>query len=55
MDGRPRRIAERLLRRRLTGNLVAAMMLVNAVCMGAALTAMVAWSSTASSASEGAW
>ena len=40
-----------LLRRRPAGNLVAAMMLVNAVCMGAALTAMVAWPAVASGAS----
>ena len=42
-----------LLRRRPAGDLVAAMMLVNAVCMGAALTAMVAWASVASGTS--AW
>jgi len=42
-----------LLRRRPAGDLLAAMMLVNAICMGAALTAMVAWSSAASGAS--AW
>jgi hypothetical protein len=40
-----------LLRRRPAGYLVAALMLVNAVCMGAALTAMVAWSAAASGAS----
>ncbi len=40
-----------LLRRRPAGDLIAAIMLVNAVCMGAALTAMVAWASLASSTS----
>jgi hypothetical protein len=39
-----------LLRRRPAGDLVAAMMLVNGVCMGGALTAMVAWSSAANGA-----
>ena len=39
-----------LLRGRPAGDLVAAMMLVNVICMGAALTAMVAWSSAASGA-----
>jgi hypothetical protein len=37
-----------LLRRRPGGDLLAAIMLVNAVCMGAALTAMVAWTPAAS-------
>jgi len=37
-----------LLRGRPSGDLVAAIMLVNGVCMGAALTGMVAWSSAAS-------
>jgi len=40
-----------LLRRRASGYLVAAMMLINAVCMGGALTAMVAWSAAASATS----
>jgi hypothetical protein len=40
-----------LWRRRPAGNLVASMMLVNGICMGAALTAMVASSSAASGAS----
>ena len=39
-----------LLRRRPAGDLVAAIMLTNCVCMGGALTAMVAWSSAASGA-----
>jgi len=39
-----------LLRRRPSSDLVAAVMLVNAVCMGGALTAMVAWSSAATGA-----
>jgi hypothetical protein len=38
------------LRRRAVGNLVAAILLANAACMGAALTAMVAWAAAASSA-----
>jgi hypothetical protein len=42
-----------LLRRRAAGDLLAAIMLVNAVCMGAALTAMVAW--TAAASGEKAW
>jgi hypothetical protein len=42
-----------LIRRRPAGDLIAAIMLVNAVCMGAALTAMVAWGSVA--ARESAW
>jgi hypothetical protein len=40
-----------LLRRRPEGDLVAGIMLVNAVCMGGALTAMVAWTSAISGAS----
>ncbi|HXN33015.1 MAG TPA: hypothetical protein VN894_14190 [Polyangiaceae bacterium] len=39
-----------LLRRRPAGDLVAAIMLVNAVCMGMSLTAMVGWASAASGA-----
>lgn len=39
-----------LLRRRPAGDLIAAIMLVNAVYMGAALTAMVAWAAAASGA-----
>jgi hypothetical protein len=40
-----------LLRRRPAGDLVGAMMLVNAVCMGGALTAMVAWPAAVSGGS----
>ena len=40
-----------LLRRRAAGDLVGAIMLVNAVCMGMALTAMVAWAAATSGAS----
>ena len=40
-----------LLQRRPAGDLVAAIMLVNSICMGAALTAMVAWPAAASGAS----
>jgi len=45
-----------LMQRRPAGDLVAAVMLVNGLCMGAALTAMVAWFSAASGASvANAW
>ena len=40
-----------LLRRRAAGDLVAAIFIVNAVCMGAALTAMVGWAAAASGTS----
>lgn len=42
-----------LLRRRAVGDLLAAITLVNVVCMGAALTAMVAW--TAAASGEKVW
>ncbi len=40
-----------LIRRRAAGDLIAAIMLIDAVCMGTALAAMVAWASAVSGAS----